>query len=51
MYCIFNILRFLNKGYVCALYVLIDIILLGFFKFDYSITLISPSGYAIIEMG
>ena len=31
MSCIFNILRFLSKGSVCALYVLIDIILIGFF--------------------
>ena len=30
MSCIFNILRFLSKGSVCALYVLIDIILIGF---------------------
>ena len=28
--CIFNILRFLSKGSVCALYVLIDIILIAF---------------------
>ena len=27
----FNILRFLSKGSVCALYVLIDIILIAFF--------------------
>ena len=31
MSCIFNILRFLSKGSVCALYVLIDIILIVFF--------------------
>ena len=31
MSCIFNILRFLGKGSVCALYVLIDIILIAFF--------------------
>ena len=31
MSCIFKILRFLNKGSVCALYVLIDIILIAFF--------------------
>ena len=31
MSCIFNILRFLSKGSVCALYVLIDIILIAFF--------------------
>ena len=31
MYCIFNILWFLSKGSVCALYVLIDIILIAFF--------------------
>ena len=30
MCCIFNILRFLSKGSVCALYVLIDIILIAF---------------------
>ena len=30
MSCIFNILRFLSKGSVCALYVLIDIILIAF---------------------
>ena len=28
--CIFKIIRFLSKGYVCALYVLIDIILIAF---------------------
>ena len=32
MFCIFNILRFLNKGSVCALYVLIGIILIAFFE-------------------
>ena len=31
MSCIFNILRFLSKGSVCALYVLIDKILIAFF--------------------
>ena len=31
MSCIFNILRFLCKGSVCALYVLIYIILIAFF--------------------
>ena len=31
MSCICNILRFLSKGSVCALYVLIDIILIAFF--------------------
>ena len=30
MSCIFKILRFLNKGSVCALYVLIDIIIIAF---------------------
>ena len=31
MSCIFNILRFLSKGSMCALYVLFDIILIAFF--------------------
>ena len=47
MSCIFKILRFLSKGSLCALYVLIDIILVVVF----SMALISPGGYAIIEMG